>query len=771
MTGLPRFALKPLNSITTLALAAALSLPAALLAQEATTTPVVAPTEPAAAPTPAATPTPAPTGAAPAGAGAAAAAEVSPELKTAVESFWHYGKVARYDLANTEGQKIIAAGADPEAILRTFEATASARGDNLDEWLIRWQRVDPMKDITGQLVKVISDGYRARRSSPAFILEQINRLGVNERAYGLGMSRLRESGELAVPFMIEILRDPAKKNMTPLVRRALRDLGQYSLNPLVASTEMKDWDTLTVIVGVLGDLGYPGSAPYIARLLESDETPAAVKGAATDALSRLGVGTSLVGMKSSDLFYDLGEKFYYNQSSIVADSRWPTANIWYWGANGLERKEVPHQIYNDLMAMRSAEYTLKQGGARSDDALSLWLAANYKREADLPEGEKDATRPDNYPPGHYWGVSGGAKYLEPALARAIKDRNAAVAYRATRSLQEIVGQSNLVLNSAHPLVRATQFPDRKVRFESAFALAEAMPQSGYEGAQRVVPLLAEALAQTGQPSVLVVMPSQDEANKLVDGLKGVGFAAAGATTAEAAANVAVTLPAVDVLVVSEDLGAGNIDNLFIMANENARLAGAARLVMVKTAASMYEPRKVTEPLLSTTTATDAAGLKSAIEAARAKAGALPMDPAVATDYATRAGNLMLKIGASRQGVYPLAPAKPTLLAALSDARPDIVKLSGQVLGWLNDKEAQSGLLAAASDEKAADDVKISLYKSLATNARNYGNMLESNQIDMLEKVVADATNLDVRSAAAEARGALNLPADQAKKLIVQQSKV
>jgi hypothetical protein len=37
--------------------------------------------------------------------------------------------------------------------------------------------------------------------------------------------------------------------------------------------------------------------------------------------------------------------------------------------------------------------------------------------------------------------------------------------------------------------------------------------------------------------------------------------------------------------------------------------------------------------------------------------------------------------------------------------------------------------------------------------------------------VAAAPNVDVRTAAGEARGALNLTADQAKKLIVDQAKV
>jgi hypothetical protein len=741
MLGLPRFALKSTRILTlTCALVVpAVGLPSYLHAQEA---------QPTSAPTP-----------------------VPKELQNAVENYWFYGKVARYELSVAEGQKIVSSEADPETILRAFENVSQIRGDNIDEWLIRFQRIEPMKAVTEQVINKVAEGYRARRASPEFIRQQIERLLSGPRGYENAMPRLRESGEIAVPFLIDILRDPTRRNTLPTIRRALRDLGQIGLNPLVASTEMQDWDTLTTVVGILGELGYQGSAPYLARLLDLPDAPPPVKAVASEALTRLGVAPGSSAGKASDLFYDLGEKFYYENASVVSDKRWPMSNVWYWGQNGLERKQVPHQIWGDIMAMRACEYTLKLGGAKSDDALGLWLAANFKREADLPEGQTDATRPENYPSGHYWGVSGGAKYLEAALARAIKNKNSAVAFRAIRSLQEIVGQSNLAANAANPLVWATQFPDRKVRFEAAFALAAAMPASTYEGAQRVVPLLAEALAQTGQPSVMVIASSQDEANKLVDGLKGVGFAVAGATSAESAASNAVALPAVDVLLVSEDLGQGNVDQLFVMASQNPKLAGAARLVMTKTTASPFETRKVSDPLLSTTTAADAEGLKGAIEAARVKSGALPLDPTVATDYATRAGKLLIDVGTARPSVYPLAPAKTTLLGALGDPRPEIIMLSGKVLGLVNDKEAQGALLAGAQEEKNADEVKISLYRSLASNARNFGNMLNGDQVSALEKAVAETANLDVRSAAAEARGALNLPADQAKKLVVDQSKV
>jgi hypothetical protein len=106
---------------------------------------------------------------------------------------------------------------------------------------------------------------------------------------------------------------------------------------------------------------------------------------------------------------------------------------------------------------------------------------------------------------------------------------------------------------------------------------------------------------------------------------------------------------------------------------------------------------------------------------------------------------------------------------LDDARPEIVKSDTTVLGLINSPEIQPALLTKATDSKTSDDLKIATFKGLATNARNFGNHLSADQVDALQNVVATAP-VDVRTAAGEARGALNLPADQAKQLIIQQSK-
>jgi hypothetical protein len=116
--------------------------------------------------------------------------------------------------------------------------------------------------------------------------------------------------------------------------------------------------------------------------------------------------------------------------------------------------------------------------------------------------------------------------------------------------------------------------------------------------------------------------------------------------------------------------------------------------------------------------------------------------------------------------YDLGASNSSLLNALKDKRADIAKGAGQVLGFLDFKEGQSGLLDVAQADGTPDDVKIALYTALAQNAKDFGNRLSDDEVASLQKTVDSAPNLDVRTAAAAAAGALNLRTEQAKDLIL-----
>ena len=772
------------RNLSRVAIACSLALPLTSMSTWAQDNPAApaAPAVEAPAATPEAPAPPPPAEAAPAAPAPATAAQPAPaeaptDLKRAVANYWHYGKIGRYDLQAAEGEKIVAAGTDPVAVLDAFNAhidstEVNGRKDNLEEWLYRFQGVEKVRDTTTKIIAILNQGRETFRKDPAFIDQQIQRLNKGELAYRNAMVQLRKSGEHAVPIMVDYLRNPAKRDFHGAIRRGLRDLGKSALSPLVAATEMTGADSteaLVAVVTALGDIAYDDVIPYLTRIANDPNAAGAVRQAAVQAIARAGGGAA-GALNASNLFYELGEKFYYGNASITPDVRDQStpANVWFWSDDkGLTYKPVPQEIFNEVMALRAAEYALKLGS--SQDALSLWLAANYKREAELPQGAADPTRAENQPPAHYYGVSAGPQYLNAALTRALRDRNSAVALRVIKSLQDIVGRHNLFAgNQAGPLVDAMGSGDRLVRFEAAFALAAALPQQSFQGQDRVVPLLAEALSQTGTPTVLVVAPTQDQANALVDGLKAAGYTAAGAGSADAAVSSAVQLPAVDVILISEDIGPANVDKLFVVASQNPRLQGASRIVITKTAGSPYATRAINDRMLSVTQVAEPAALKPVIDGARAKGASLALDAEMANSYATRAGQLLSNLAISNDNVLDLTAAEQTLLGAMNDARPDIIKSAGSVLARVNLKAAQPALLIAASAEKP-DDVKISLYKSLAHNASTFGPQLEAAQVQTLEGTVVEAQNLDVRAAAAEARGALNLPAEEAKTLIINQS--
>ncbi|MFT3787072.1 MAG: hypothetical protein QM770_13045 [Tepidisphaeraceae bacterium] len=653
-------------------------------------------------------------------------------------------------------------------MLAAFEDVAASRKEKLDEYMLRFGATKELTESVNGLQKVLNEGRYARRSNPDFIKQQIERLIVSPVGFENGLANLRNSGEFAVPTMLEYLRSPQQAKYHDAIRRALRSIGREALNPLVASTEMTDTQTLSQVITLLGEIGYPDVAPYLLKLQQSNTIE--VKEAATRALSQLGVDSS----KPADQAYlDLAESFYADKSGIISDSRNPNAFIWYWNdGTGLNKKDVPQSVFSEIMAMRATEYALQLAGDQSegvsDNALALWLASNYRRQIQIPQGEVDNSRAQNQPAAHYYGVTAGPKYLGMALNRALKDKDAALSYEIIRSFQQIVGKNNLdVAGNGASLVSALSYPDRRVRFEAAMALAAARPTEAYAGSDLVVPLLGEAVAQTGKPTVLLVLPSQDRVNEISTALQGAGYDVVGARTAPEADNAARTKPAIDVIVIDSSLAGAEVDRVLSLAGSSVKLRGALRLILTQTTQSPYEQLKASDPLVTTAVAGDAASIAGAVGKAREHGGSLPVDPAVATDYSLRAAALLRQLGMTG-GIYNLATVKDALLLGIDDARPEVVTAVGGALAQLDDADAQKAMIRKASDTSVAPEVRISLYKSTAENAKQFGRKAEQAEIDALQKAVTEEADLNVRAAAAEARGALDLPAAQAKQIVLGQ---
>jgi hypothetical protein len=131
---------------------------------------------------------------------------------------------------------------------------------------------------------------------------------------------------------------------------------------------------------------------------------------------------------------------------------------------------------------------------------------------------------------------------------------------------------------------------------------------------------------------------------------------------------------------------------------------------------------------------------------------------------------MLKLAQTRNPVIDLSAAQSTLIDATKNKRVEIQVLAGQILASLNSSEAQRAIAAMALAESNTMDVRISAFDSLANSAKLNANLLDDEKIDAIYSLVS-SQEIDpkLRSAAAAAYGALNLPSRKVKDLILDQA--
>jgi len=142
---------------------------------------------------------------------------------------------------------------------------------------------------------------------------------------------------------------------------------------------------------------------------------------------------------------------------------------------------------------------------------------------------------------------------------------------------------------------------------------------------------------------------------------------------------------------------------------------------------------------------------------------------IAENYAVRAAEVMLSLAQARNSVLNLSAAQPALEIAVSDKRVQV--LAGQILAYLDSPGAQRAISAMALEANNTPDVRISAFVSLATSAKLNANMLPDETIDAIYVLISsDATETELRSTAAAAYGALNLPSRKVKDLILDQAR-
>ena len=147
------------------------------------------------------------------------------------------------------------------------------------------------------------------------------------------------------------------------------------------------------------------------------------------------------------------------------------------------------------------------------------------------------------------------------------------------------------------------------------------------------------------------------------------------------------------------------------------------------------------------------------------------DGEIAGEYPLRAATVMLKLATERNPIINLAGAEAALIEATLNTQSRIKLLALQILAHLSSGSAQQAVAAVALKDAEDMQMRIAAFASLAASAKVNGNLLDESRVDAIYSLVS-ATDIEpqLRSAAAGAYGALNLPSQKVKDLILDQAK-
>jgi HEAT repeat protein len=285
-----------------------------------------------------------------------------------------------------------------------------------------------------------------------------------------------------------------------------------------------------------------------------------------------------------------------------------------------------------------------------------------------------------------------------------------------------------------------------------------------------MPVIVEILSQTGKPKALVVDKNDQRANAVIAGLREDGFEVERFSSGDQMLQHVGTHCNVSLIVLHAGTSDGELSSIARQLNDTAALQSTSMLILTdsNTAQSGEAAAAVSPRIRSMPDNTAVETLIAAVKELMAETGRVSLPPENVVDYILKAINLLREVAVGRTEVFAFELAKPVLIELVRDQREEVAKKAASVLALISDEAAQHAVAERALSEDVGGELKVSLLNSLAESARFNGNQLSEEQVQQLIRLTHEATEPDVRTAASMAMGALNLPANQARQLILKQ---
>lgn len=687
-----------------------------------------------------------------------------------LEDFVHYVNIDQRVAAAGAGQELLDRKLKAQQLLEVVETTIGNDKARFEAALTKAMKVTELEPIAAQIAKAYEQGKMERARDPHEIAKNIQDLKGTVRGKIVAQARLKAAGEYAMPQLLTALLDRKDPILQGEVSRLLVDMGRQAIIPLCTAAVSLEPTQQVTVIDILGKIPYTTSAPFIADIAANTKD-SSVKEACGRAMSNF---AGLAGNGPADLYLSLAESYYSEKSEVTSFPGEEHQLLWsFTPGNGLLMSAIRTPVFHEAMAMRLAERAIE---LRPDytNAVSLWIASNFKREVQTPQGYANpaystAAAPTSGPSRReamYYAVAAGSKIGQSVLARAIDTKNSPLARRAIAAIEQTAGTSGLVSDGSRlPLIESLTYPNRRVQYDAALALAASQPAAPFPGSERVVPTLASAIRDAGSQYAAIVTGELETYQALRNVLEKSGFRVLpmGRSLADLEGPIAET-PGVDLMVIHNFTG-DKIKGLVEDIRRTPRVSAVPVLALTSTEQYLGLSRQfdgdTTVWIRQSAMGEDV--LTRAIAGLMESAAGGPIGQAEAKQYTSRSLAALRDLAISNNAVLKVDDAVLPLTAALGDAAGDTKFRIAEILSRINQSRAQRSLMDSAL--AASGDERIAMMGLVSASAKRFGNQLEPRQITRVVELASSKNEVEATSAAA-LLGSLSLPNSQLVPLIL-----
>ena len=671
--------------------------------------------------------------------------ETPAAVQTAMDDFLYGVLAGRKELAQTNAKFLLESGVTNQQLAQMID------GAGVQERLARAVRASKgmgeVGDLATQIDVRVSAGRLELARDSARIDEAVRQLGGTMRQQAMAKATLVSAGAYAVPSLLKALFDQRNPQLQLRASQTLSEIGRSAVLPLCEVIVSSSPEEQVAICNILTAINSKTAGPWLTKTLRL-ATSSDVKKAASTALRSLKVSN----VSELNLWTSMARDYFVSRDALTPYPSDPNQVVWSVDVAGtIVPTLVATQIYGDVMAQRCAQEAMRIDPS-AEEGLSIYIAAGLRSQATQASNSADVSMMSI-------ALAAGPVQAERVLRLARSVNDPGLTKIAISILAKTASESMLVESKeGSPILGCLMNPSRSIRTAAALAIGYAMPKKSFQGANRVVPILASAVKQGGSLRAVVIASDETQRRELEGRLSQIECALLASE-----ANASTVLSTLsgrgepDLIIASG--GASEMKLIVSQLRSNPVLASTP----IVDQATRQDPTIILWFQGRSEIEFQAAAKQLITRTIGATNGAEVGDTGQAS-LQTETLQVLRKIGEMQMSPFQIADAEQDLIDALAATTTETQILVARVLAVTPTAGAQRALLNAALS--ATEAQQIALLQAVAESGRLYGNQSEEKQIDRLRQALSEAKGANA-DALAQAYGALRVGTSQVLKLILK----